>query len=88
MTSFDNIQLDMFQEGSCTPDTLSRAPLPSQLDSFDVMSAADVEYFIHTLIESLPANKDCLNVYHQAQASDEICFKLLLLGLHTDQKGS
>ena len=49
-----------------TPDTLSRAPLSSQLENFEVMSAEDIELFVHTLTDSLPANKDCLNVYHQA----------------------
>jgi len=59
------------------PDTLSRAPIPSQLDNFDVMSANDIEFFINMLTELLPANTDRLNVYRQAQVSDEICSKLL-----------
>ena len=60
-----------------TPDTLSRVPLSSQLDNFEVMSAEDIEFFIHTLTDSLPADKDRLNIYRQAQASDEICSNLI-----------
>ena len=60
-----------------TPDTLSRAPLSSQLENFEMMSAEDIELFVHTLTDSLPANKDRLNVYCQAQASDEICSNLI-----------
>ena len=60
-----------------TPDTLSRAPLSSQLENFEVMSAEDIELFVDTLTDSLPANKDRLNVYRQAQASDEICSNLI-----------
>ena len=37
------------------------------------MLAEDIELFVHTLTDSLPANKDLLNIYRQAQASDEIC---------------
>ena len=59
------------------PDTLSRAPLSSQLDNLEVMSAEDIEFFIHTLTDSLPADKDRLNIYRQAQASDEICSNLI-----------
>ena len=32
---------------------------------------------IHTLTNSLPADKDSLNIYRQAQASDEICSNLI-----------
>ena len=38
-----------------TPDTLSRAPLSNQLKNFDI------ELFVHTLTDSLSANKDRLN---------------------------
>ena len=60
-----------------TPNTLSRAPLSSQLENFEMMSAEDIELFVHTLTDLLPANKDRLNVYRQAQASDEICSNLI-----------
>ena len=59
------------------PDTLSRAPLLNQLDSSELMSADDIEVFIRTLTNSLPADKDRLQVYRQAQASDNICSNLI-----------
>ena len=59
------------------PDTLSRAPLFNQLDSSELMSADDIEFFVGTLTNSLPADKDRLQVYRQAQASDNICSNLI-----------
>jgi len=59
------------------PDTLSRAPLLSQLDSLELMSSEDIEFFVRTLTNTLPADKDRLQVYRQAQASDNICSKLI-----------
>ena len=59
------------------PDTLSRAPLLNQLDSSELMSADDIEFFVCTLTNSLPLDKDRLQVYHQAQASHNICSKLI-----------
>ena len=60
-----------------TPDTLSRAPVNNQLDSLTTLSARDIELFIHTLTNLLPASKDRLQVYRQAQASDDVCAKLI-----------
>ena len=59
------------------PDTLSRAPLLNQLDSSELMSADDIKFFVRTLTNSLPADKDHLQVYRQAQASDNICSNLI-----------
>ena len=60
-----------------TPDTLSRAPVNNQLDSLTKLSARDIELFIHTLTDLLPASKDRLQIYRQAQASDDVCAKLI-----------
>ena len=59
-----------------TPDTLSRAPLPTQLDTLECEALEETEKFVQTLIESLPAHKDRLNEYRQNQTTDEICAKL------------
>ena len=48
-----------------TPDTLSRAPVDNQFDS--LAKAKDIKLFIHTLIDVLPASKDTLQVYQNAQ---------------------
>ena len=34
-----------------TPDILSRAPLSSQLENFEMMSAEDIELFVYTLTD-------------------------------------
>ena len=59
-----------------TPDTLSRAPLPTQLDTLECEALEETEKFVQTLIESLPAHKDRLNEYRQNQTTDEICAQL------------
>jgi len=60
-----------------TPDTLSRAPLPNLSNKSNSISTDDIELFIQTVVNQLPADKDRLNVYRQAQASDPICSKLI-----------
>ena len=39
-------------------NTLSRATVNDQLDSLTKLLAKDIELFIHTLIDLLPASKD------------------------------
>ena len=60
-----------------TPDTLSRAPLPTQLDTLECKALDETEIFVQTLIDSLPAHKDRLNEYRQNQATDAICSQLI-----------
>ena len=60
-----------------TPDTLSRAPVDNQFDSLTKLSAKDIELFIHTLTNVLPASKDRLRVYQNAHTSDDICSRRL-----------
>ena len=56
-----------------TPDTFSRAPLPTQLNTLECKALDETKMFVQTLIDSLPAHKDRLNEYRQNQATDTIC---------------
>ena len=56
-----------------TPDTLSRAPLSTILDNPSSMSINDIEMFMQAITNSLPADKDRLNVYREAQTTDPEC---------------
>ena len=58
-----------------TADTLSRAPLPHS--ERDYNNAASVEEQVLQVISQLPASKDYLQLYRQAQASDALCTQLL-----------
>ena len=60
-----------------TPDTLSQAPLSTALDTTTSMSISDIELFVQTITNSLPADGDRLNVYWEAQASDPKCSTLI-----------
>ena len=60
-----------------TPDTLSRAPLPTQLDTLECKALEETEMFVQTIIESLPAHNDRLNEYRKNQATDTICSQLI-----------
>jgi len=60
-----------------TPDMLSQAPLPNLSDKSNSISTDDIELFVQTVVNQLPPNKDRLNVYRQAKASDHICSKLI-----------
>ena len=59
-----------------TADTLSRAPStkPSSLIS---RHSTEVEQFIQSVIAALPASSDRLDSYSRAQATDQVCFKLI-----------
>ena len=57
-----------------TADTLSRAPLPHS--ESDCEEAASIEEQIIEEISQLPASKDYLKRYSQAQADDALCTKL------------
>ena len=41
------------------------------------MSINDIEMFVQTIINSLPADKDQLNGYREAQATDPECSSLI-----------
>ena len=58
-----------------TADTLSRAPLPHS--ERDYNNAASIEEQVLQVISQLPASKDYLQLYRQAQASDALCTQLL-----------
>ena len=60
-----------------TSDTLSRAPLSTTLDKSTSMSINDIEMFVQTITNSLPADKDRLNGYREAQATDPECSILI-----------
>ena len=49
-----------------TADTLSRAPLKSSVDSDELMEIQDVEFYISTVISTLPVSNTRLNVIAQA----------------------
>ena len=55
-------------------DTLSRAPL--SLSNVEEM-AKDTEEFVQAIISSIPATKDYLEQYRNAQSQDTICSKLI-----------
>ena len=57
-----------------TADTLSRAPLPHSESNCE--EAASIEEQIIEEISQLPASKDYLKRYSQAQADDILCTKL------------
>ena len=56
------------------PDTLSRAPVNNATDH---LATNDIELYIQTVVLSLPADKDRLNSYREAQANDTICSRLI-----------
>ena len=60
-----------------TPDTLSRVPLSTILDNPTFMSINDIEMFVQAITNSLPADKDRLNVYRKAQTTDPECSTLI-----------
>ena len=56
-----------------TADTLSRAPLPCTTTHLEEIT----EFFIDSIVSQLPANKDRLESYRSAQATDPTCSTLL-----------
>ena len=56
------------------PDTLSRAPVNNPADH---LATDDIELYVQTVVQSLPADKDRLNTYREAQANDAICSRLI-----------
>ena len=56
-----------------TADTLSRAPLPHTTTHLEEIT----EFFINSIVSQLPANKDRLESYRSAQATDPTCSTLL-----------
>ena len=55
-----------------TPDTLSRAPVNNPANHLASLATEDIKLYIQTFIDNLPADKDRLNTYREAQANDSI----------------
>ena len=60
-----------------TTDTLSRAPLKLSADSDELMEIQEVEFYISTVISTLPVSDARLNVIAQTQANDHVCSTLI-----------
>ena len=60
-----------------TADTLSRAPLKLSADSDELMEIQKVEFYISTVISTLPVSDARLNVIAQTQANDHVCSTLI-----------
>ena len=56
-----------------TADALSRSPMHQIPDAATLAQQEDVEYFIESVATHLPASKDRLEVYWDAQLTDSIC---------------
>jgi len=59
-----------------TADMLSRAPCQELSKDADHLSA-EVEQFVEAIIATLPASPDRLDSYSKAQATDQVCSKLI-----------
>ena len=57
-----------------TADTLSRAPQTEVAESLELQE--EVEAFIESVSDNLPANKSRLEVYQRAQSSHSICSRV------------
>ena len=55
----------------CTADALSRAP------TLDEVPPEDTEFLVQAVVAHLPADRDRLDCYRQAQKIDPICLKVL-----------
>ena len=56
-----------------TADALSRSPVHHIPDTTDLIQQEEVEHFIQTVATHLPASKERLEVYCQAQLTDPTC---------------
>ena len=56
-----------------TADALSRSPVHQIPDAATLTQQEDVEYFIESVATHLPASKDRLEVYREAQLADPTC---------------
>ena len=59
-----------------TAATLSRACINDQ-DVGNLYSIKEIELFVESLVLTLPASKDRLEVYHLTQKDDSLCSKLI-----------
>ena len=59
-----------------TADTLSRAPIAPPGEG-SIVFQKELEYAMHTVVASLPANKHRLQEYRDAQAKDTICSQIM-----------
>ena len=55
-------------------DTLLRAPVPLDASGHVVV---EVEKFVDAVVQSLPANEDCLETYRRAQMEDPECAQVV-----------
>ena len=60
-----------------TADTLSRAPLKVTADSDELLEIQEVEFYISTVISTLPVSDTRLSTIAEAQANDPVCSTLL-----------
>ena len=60
-----------------TADTLSRAPLKFTANSDELMEIQEVEFYISTVISTLPVSDTRLSTIAQAQANDQVCSTLI-----------
>ena len=58
-----------------TADALSRAPVDTEDETTEF--PAEVEAFVDSVIQSLPATSQRLEIYQRAQAEDSICSKVI-----------
>ena len=58
-------------------DALSRAPVKGPPEEVDKVVEREAEKYLQAVISSIPANKDCLDVYRQVQEEDTECSKLI-----------
>ena len=72
---FDCIVHHVAGKSLYTADTLSRAPLPHS--KTDCHSADFIEEHVLAVVSHLPASKDYLQLYKQAQANDPVCSQLI-----------
>ena len=59
----------------CTADTLSRAPIAALQCDKDLQQEA--EWWIHAIVQSLPASQQRLQQYIESQAKDPVCSELI-----------
>ncbi len=59
-----------------TADALSRAPIATTLDE-DRSFQQEMEHWVHTIVQSLPASPQRLKQYCEAQAHDPVCSELM-----------
>ena len=60
-----------------TADALSRSPCQEPSSTSQIISQAEVESYIDSVVAQLPASSDSLQKYRKAQHSDPTCFKVI-----------